>query len=110
MKPLEINIKNFKKIDLKEEYKISKQDPIFDKIVSKLKISDDVLCNYTSLIENSVCEYRNCMECSALASCKNRIKGHVYIPVNIDGDIQFQYKSCKYYDKMQKNNHFLNNL
>ena len=42
MKPLEINIKNFKKIDLKEEYKISKQDPIFDKIVSKLKISDDV--------------------------------------------------------------------
>lgn len=110
MKPLEINIDNFKQIDLKKEYKKSKEDPVFAKIVSKLKISDDILCNYTSMIENSCNEYRNCMECSSLATCPNRMKGHVYIPVNIEGNIQFQYKGCKYLEKNKKNTKFLNNI
>lgn len=110
MKPLNIKIDNFKKVDLKKEYALAKQDPVFEKIVSKLKIADDVLCNYTTMLETSVNEYRHCMECTALASCCNRIKGHVYIPVNIEGDIQFQYKSCKYYDKMRKNTKFLNKI
>jgi len=110
MKPLEIKIKNFKAIDLKEEYNKAKLDPVFQKIVAKLKLPDEELCKYTSMIENSASEYRNCMECSSLASCPNRIKGHVYIPVNIEGDIQFQYKSCKYYDKMKKNTRFLNKV
>ena len=110
MKPIKINIENFKEVDLKEEYNKAKQDPVFDKISSKLKISDDILCNYTSMIEESACEYKHCMECSSLATCPNRMKGHVYIPVNIDGNIQFQYKGCKYFEKNKKNTKFLNNI
>lgn len=110
MKPLKLNIDNFQKVDLKEEYNKAKQDPVFDKITSKLKISDDILCNYTSMIEESVLEYKKCMECSSLATCPNRMKGHVYIPVNIEGNIQFQYKSCKYFEKNKKNTKFLNNI
>ncbi len=110
MQPVKINIDNFKKVDLMKEYKIASSDPVFQKIVSKLKMSDEFLCNYTSMLETSVCEYRNCMECSSLSSCKNRIKGHVYIPVNAEGELQFQYKSCKYYDKYKKNTRFLNNV
>lgn len=110
MQPLNIKIKNLKKTDLKKDYELAKQDPVFIKLVSKLKMSDDILCNYTSLLETSACEYHHCMECQALASCQNRVKGHVYIPNNVDGNLQFQYKSCKYYDKMRKNNRFLNKI
>lgn len=110
MKPININIDNFQKVDLKEEYNKAKQDPVFDKIASKLKLKDDVLCNYTSMIEESTREYKNCMECSCLATCPNRMKGHVYIPVNIEGNIQFQYKGCKYFEKEKKNNRFLSNI
>lgn len=110
MKPLDIKIDNLKKIDLKKEYDKAKKDPIFTKIANKLKMSDDILCNYTSMLETSASEYHNCMECSSLASCKNRIKGHVYIPVNINGDITIQYKSCKYFDKMRKNTKHLDKV
>ena len=110
MKPLNIKLENFKKTDIKKDYELAKNDPVFVKLVTKLKMSDDVLYNYTSLLETSACEYHNCMNCSALASCQNRIKGHVYIPVNIDGNLQFQYKSCKYYDKMKKNTKFLDKI
>ena len=110
MEKLNIKIDGFENIDIMSEYKKALKDPVFQKLTSKLKIKDEVLCGYTSMIEDSVCEYKNCMECTCLASCKNRIKGHVYIPININGDIQFQYKSCKYYDKMIKNTKFLNKI
>ncbi len=110
MEKLNIKIDGFENIDIMSEYKKALKDPVFQKLASKLKIKDEVLCGYTSMIEDSVCEYKNCMECTCLASCKNRIKGHVYIPININGDIQFQYKSCKYYDKMIKNTKFLNKI
>lgn len=107
MEPLNIKIDNLKKVDLKEEYYKAKEDSVFKKIVTKLKMSDDELCNYTSMIEESVLEYKNCMECSSLATCKNRIKGHVYMPANIEGNLQFQYKSCKYFDKYKINTRYL---
>ncbi len=110
MQPLNIKLKYFEKTDLKKDYELAKQDPVFVKLVTKLKMRDDVLCKYTSLLETSACEYRNCMDCQALASCHNRIKGHVYIPINVDGNLQFQYKSCKYYDKMCKNTKFLDKI
>ena len=110
MKPLEIKLEGFEKVDLESEYEEALKDPIFKKIVSKLKMKDEELCLYTSMFEDSVCEYKNCLECQALSSCKNRIKGHVYIPVNKEGTLQFQYKSCKYYDKMKKNTKFLEKI
>ena len=110
MKPLEIKIDNIEKVDLLKEYREAKEDTIFNTIVSKLKISDEELAKYTSMLENSTCEYKNCMECSSLFSCKNRIKGHVYLPTVIEGNLQFQYKSCKYFDKVRKNEMFLENV
>lgn len=110
MEPLNIKIDNFQKVDLKKEYEKAKEDPVFAKLVSKLKLKDDLLCQYTSMLETSAQEYHNCMECKALASCNNRFKGHVYIPVNIEGDLNFEYKSCRFYNKMKKNTQFLDNM
>lgn len=110
MEPLNIKINNLKKVNLKEEYNTSKKDPIFKKIVTKLKMKDEDLYSYTSMIETSVSEYKNCMECSSLATCKNRLKGHVYIPSNNEGNLEFQYKSCKYYDKYKLNTKYLDKV
>ncbi len=110
MKALEIKIKDLKKVDLEKEFIKAKKDPAFAKIVNKLKIKDDKLYSYTSMLENSSSEYHNCMECNALASCKNRIKGHVYMPINIEGNLSFEYKSCKYYDRMLKNTKYLDRI
>lgn len=107
MEPLNIKIDNLKKVDLKEEFNKAKEDQVFKKIISKLKMSDNELCNYTSMLEESTSEYKNCMECSSLATCKNRIKGHVYMPANIEENLQFQYKSCKYFDKYKMNTKYL---
>lgn len=110
MEPLNIKIDNMEKIDLMEEYNKALLDPVFAKLAKKLKIKDEELANYTSMIETSASEYHNCMECKDLASCSNRIKGHVYMPINIEGNISFEYKPCKYYNKMKKNTKFLNNI
>lgn len=110
MEPLNIKIDNIEKIDLMEEYNKALLDPIFAKLVKKLKKKDEELASYTSMIETSAAEYHNCLECKSLASCPNRIKGHVYMPNNIEGNITFEYKSCKYYNKMKKNTKFLNNI
>ena len=63
--------------------------------------------NINTKKRNSGLEYKNCMGCSALATCKNRLKGHVYMPANIEGNLQFQYRSCKYYDKYKLNIRYL---
>ena len=63
MKPLNIKLDNFKEVDLMKEYNKARKDHVFDKIVSKLNLSDDELCNYTSMLETSASEYKNCMEC-----------------------------------------------
>lgn len=110
MEPLKIKIDNFQEIDLMDEYKKALNDPVFEKLAKKLKMKDEVLCEYTSMIETSASEYHNCLDCKGLTECKNRIKGHVYIPVNVNGNIEFQYKSCKYYDKMKKNTKFLEKI
>ncbi len=110
MKPLEVKVTNLKKVDLKKEYDKAMKDPVFAKLTHRLKLGEEILCNYTSMIETSAEEYKKCMECSSLASCKNRIKGHVYIPQNIEGHLNFEYKSCKYFDKMRKNNKYLENV
>ncbi len=110
MKPLDLKNVNIEKIDIKKEYSKASKDPIFNKITSKLKMSDDVLCNYTSMLETSCQEYHNCMECTALATCQNRIKGHVFMPNNIEGNLVFEYRGCKYFDKMRKNSKYLEKI
>lgn len=110
MEPLNINTDSIKKIDLMEEYNKALLDPVFAKLAKKLHKKDEELCNYTSFIETSASEYHNCMECKNLTSCSNRIKGHVYMPINVEGNVNFEYKPCKYYNKMKKNTKFLNNI
>ena len=104
------NFKDFKKLDLDKEYKLALKDPNFKLIVDKLKLSEDVLKNYTSMLESSALEYGNCMNCKNIAECKNKICGYAYLPRVINGNLEFIYKPCKYQTKLLKNNKFLDNI
>ena len=106
------NIDNIElsKFDLDGEYKKAKSNPNFKAIIKNLKVSDDELKNYTSILEESSSEYENCMNCKNLLECKNKVEGFCYIPVNVDGKLNFTYQPCKYKEKQESKNKYLNNI
>lgn len=97
-------------IDLDTEYNEALKDPNVKAIVKSLKIKDDELKKYTTLIMESACEYGNCKNCKCLLDCKNKIEGYCYLPVNVDGNITFTYKPCKYKEALLNKNKFLDNV
>lgn len=105
----ELNKKD-NKDDLKESYKEALKDENFKKIVKSLKLKDSYLMDYTSIIEECACEYSNCLECKSLLECKNKVEGYCYIPINIDDNISFTYRPCKYKISMDKKNKHLDNI
>ena len=97
-------------LDLDKEYEEALKDPNVKTIVKSLKLSDDELKNYTSLLEESAVEYEHCKNCKNLLDCKNKVEGFCFIPVNIDGNITFIYKPCKYKEALDKKSKFLDNV
>ena len=84
------------KIDLDAEYKNALKNTNFKAITKNLKLSDDELKKYTSLLEESSVEYSHCKNCKNLLDCKNKVEGFCYLPINNNGTLMFNYKSCKY--------------
>ena len=58
------------KEQLDQEYKNSLKDEYFSKMVSKLNLSRDYLEKYTSLLEESSGEFKNCSNCKGILECK----------------------------------------
>ena len=67
----------------------------FKEYINSLNIKEETLMKYTSSLEDSFEEYKNCKNCSSLANCKNKIKGYRYIPVKDGKIITFSYFTCK---------------
>ena len=101
------NMDKIGNLDLDKEYEEALKDPNVKTIVKSLKLSDDELKNYTSLLEESAVEYEHCKNCKNLLDCKNKVEGFCFIPVNIDGNITFIYKPCKYKEALDKKSKFL---
>lgn len=81
---------------LKFEYLEAIKDPSFKKLVARIKASDDLAAKYTTKLQRSVCELKNCSKCKGLYECKNSCEGSVIYP-RVDGNmISFDYKECKY--------------
>lgn len=97
-------------IDLDDEYKKALKDPDFAKMVKELKISDNVLKNYTTTLIECSYEYSNCLKCKNLMECKNKVKGYAYLPINVDGHIEIGYKACKYLTKIREENKYSANV
>ncbi len=106
----ELNQKDFVKIDLEKEYEEALKNPVFKEIAKKTKLPKKELKNYTSLLEEVAAEYGHCLECKNIRECQNRIRGHVYFPTVHQGHLDFEYKTCRSQEKLEKNTKYLKNI
>lgn len=98
------------KSELKKEYKASLKNETFKEFVSKINLPEEVLMKYTSLLETCSCEYEHCKNCKNLLECKNKIEGHAYLPKINGNKLIFNYKACKYLEKMNEINKYKENI
>lgn len=106
----DMDIEELGKIDLDTEYKNAKENSNFKAIIKNLKISENELKKYTSILEECSKEYEHCKNCKGLLDCLNKVEGYCYLPVNVDGNLNFTYRSCKYKQVMDKKNKHLDNI
>lgn len=90
--------------DLRREFVLASKDETFTKLCARLKCDEELLMKYTSKLETTVYELKNCSKCKGLDKCKNEIEGHVYYPVVQKNFIDFTYKPCKYFKEKKVNN------
>ena len=64
-------------------------DLTFRKICNKLDLPTDTLKKYTTKIEISSKELKNCKNCKNIMECKNEVSGYVYFPEKNGEDIEF---------------------
>lgn len=88
--------------DLRREFILASQDETFVKLCNRLKQDEKILMKYTSKLETTVCELKNCSKCKSIDKCKNDIEGHVYYPTVRNERLEFFYKPCKHF-KEKKN-------
>lgn len=109
------NINGIKNVnDLSYKLKISfeeaKKDETFKRLVQSINLKDEELMKYTSMLEDSVLEYKNCKDCNGLMACKNNMNGFCYLPVLKDGKLNFSYVACRFKNKFLKENEYQKNL
>ena len=59
--------------ELRREFILASKDETFVKLCNRLKSDEEVLMKYTSRLQTTVCELKNCSKCKGLSCCKNEI-------------------------------------
>ncbi len=95
---------------LDEEYNLAKGNHYFKEIINKIKLDENYLKNYTSLLQESALEFENCCNCKSIMECKNKISGFTYLPKVINNNLTFEYKPCKYKKNIIKKEKTLRNI
>ena len=90
--------------DLRREFILASEDETFVKLCNRLKQDEKILMKYTSKLETTVCELKNCSKCKSIDKCKNEIEGHVYYPSVRNDRLEFFYKPCKHFKEQKKLN------
>ncbi len=98
------------KINLDEEYNKALTDSNFKAITKGLKLKDEELKKYTSILEECSKEYEHCKNCKNLLDCLNKVEGYCYLPVNNNGSLTFTYRPCKYKQALESKNKYLKNI
>ena len=97
------------KDNLQKSYDVALQDETFKKIVGGLITPEKELMKYTSKIESSAIELKNCKGCKGLVECKNAICGHIFYPEEHDNRLSFSYRACKYQKEHKKDTEYMSN-
>ncbi len=82
----------------------------FYEFIKALPIEEEILIKYTSLLEDSFIEYKNCKNCKGLNHCKNSVSGYCYTPKKENKIIKFSYVACKRKEKNLEENAYKENL
>lgn len=103
-------IGNFSEEDLKKNFYSELKDQKFKNLRNLINLDDKDLFNYTYLLKDSALEYDNCKNCKGLEYCKNNMPGYVYFPHIINGNLKFDYDSCKYKNKEIEDTKYYKNV
>lgn len=106
----DIGLKNALSSKLYDEFYKAKEDPVFKKLITKIKLPEAELIKYTSSFEDSKEEYKNCLNCKSLHDCKNKITGYAYMPIYKNDNLEFNYLECRYKKKFKEENDYLENV
>jgi len=87
---------------LKTAYAASLTDPQFKAIINNLKIKESIAMKYTSCLEETVSELKNCKACKSIFECQNKIEGYVFMPTLKNERLIFSYAPCKYTKRLAK--------
>lgn len=109
------NINNIVAKDLNETKLVhSFQDACSNKefyeFIKTLPIEEEILMKYTSSLEDTFLEYKNCKNCKGLEHCKNNVLGYCYTPEKEKRIIKFSYVACKWKEKDLEENAYKENL
>lgn len=85
-------------------------DKEFYDYVYGLNVKEDILMRYTSSLEDSFVEKKNCKNCKGLDCCLNKVCGYCYTAINDNGMITFSYDACDYMKKKLKDDSYKENL
>lgn len=96
-----------KKTELSYEYEKSLENKQFKKFVNKFNLPKEEMMKHTSNLEESTIEYNNCLNCSGLMECLNKIRGYTYLPKVVNNTLVFRYKACHYTNNKNKENNHL---
>ena len=91
-------------------YQDACSDKEFKEYVDKLNIKEDILIKYTSNLEDSFKEFKNCSKCKSLENCTNKVKGYIYKPEQAGNLITFSYVACDKKLKDIKSNNYKENI
>lgn len=106
-------VNDFYKVDevsLKHSFYDACSDKEFKDYIYSLNIKEDMLMKYTSSLEDSFREYKNCLKCKNLEKCPNNVKGYFYQPKEDKGIITFSYQRCLKKEKLDEDNAYKENL
>lgn len=96
--------------DLKIEFfKSKKENPDYKKFVDNINLNDEYLMKYNSSLKQCFLENNNCINCKGLDDCKNEVKGCIYSCKVVDGQLIFNYRTCKYKNNILKDIEYIKN-
>lgn len=110
MKNINNVISNLDEVKLDRSFQDACSDKEFYKYVYSLGIEENTLKKYTSSLEDSFEEYKNCQNCPGLEACPNKMKGYQYKPEKDQNIIRFSYVACNKQEKKYKDDAYKRNL
>ena len=96
MEPLKMTLSERIEKELEKNLANSLKDPDFANLIKRLKISRELAKKYTSQLEDTTQELKNCEHCQGLFMCANKYLGHVLYPSSDNASLKFIYMPCKY--------------